>query len=104
MDDLEWGTEPRWRRDRKELFYFTGEGTLVAVEVSTSGTTFKAGIAKPLFDTRIVAGDTPVLFGLPSYYWDVAGTGKRFLINTATPESGLAPITVVLDWTAGLKK
>jgi hypothetical protein len=56
------GTEPRWRRDGKELFYFTGEGTLVAVEVSTSGGMFKAGIAKPLFDTRIVAGDTPVLF------------------------------------------
>jgi Tol biopolymer transport system component len=108
--DTEWtisnggGTEPRWRRDGKELFYFTGEGTLVAVEVRTSGTTFKAGIAKPLFDTRIVGGDTPVLFGTPGYYWDVSGTGKRFLINTATQESGLAPITVVLNWTAGLRK
>jgi Tol biopolymer transport system component len=98
------GTEPRWRRDGKELFYFTGEGRLVAVEVSTRGTTFKAGIAKPLFDTRIIAGDTPVLFGSPGYYWDVSGTGSRFLINTATQESGLAPITVVLNWTAGLRK
>jgi hypothetical protein len=76
----------------------------VAVEVNTGGGTFRAGISKPLFDTRIIAGDTPVLFGMPGYYWDVSGNGKRFLINTATPESGLAPITVVLNWTAGLRK
>ena len=98
------GTGPRWRRDGKELFYFTGEGTLVAVEVNTRGATFKAGIPKPLFDTRIIAGDTPVLFGSPGYYWDVGASGTRFLVNTATPESGSAPITVVLNWTAGLKK
>jgi Tol biopolymer transport system component len=108
-EDTEWtisnggGTMPRWRRDGKELFYFTGGGTLVAVEVSTNGTTFKAGISKPLFDTRIIDGDTAVVV-LHGYYWDVSGTGSRFLINTATPESGLAPITVVLNWTAGLRK
>jgi Tol biopolymer transport system component len=63
------GTEPRWRQDGKELFYFSGEGTLVAVKVNAGGGTFKAGISKPLFETRIIAGDTPVLFGAPGYYW-----------------------------------
>jgi Tol biopolymer transport system component len=98
------GTEPRWRRDGKELFYFTGEGTLVAVEVNTSGGVFTAGIPKPLFDTRIIAGDTPHLFTSSGYDWDVAENGKRFLVNTATPESGSVPITVVLNWMAGLNK
>ena len=97
------GTQPRWRRDGKELFYFSGEGTLMSVEVATSAV-FKASIPKRLFDTRILAGDTPVLFGSPALYWDVASDGKRFLINTATAESGSEPITVVQNWTAGLKK
>jgi hypothetical protein len=62
------GTEPQWRRDGKELFYFSGEVTLVAVEGNTVGGTFKADISKPLFETRIIAGDTPVPFGTPGYW------------------------------------
>jgi dipeptidyl aminopeptidase/acylaminoacyl peptidase len=97
------GTQPRWRRDGKELFYFSGEGTLMSVDLATSPV-FRASIPQRLFDTRILAGDTPVLFSSTSFHWDVAANGKRFLINTATAESGSAPITVVQNWTALLKK
>ena len=64
----------------------------------------------PMLAERIAASpipmeeDTPALFNDAAYHWDVAASGKRFLINAARPESGLAPITVVLNWTAGLKK
>ena len=38
--------------------------------------------------------------------YDVTPDGQRFLINTMIPatESGTPPITVVLNWQAGLKK
>ena len=40
--------------------------------------------------------------GLQVLGWDVAPDGKRFLIDTATTSS--EPVTVVLNWTAELKK
>jgi hypothetical protein len=30
--------------------------------------------------------------------------GRRFLINTPTGDAAIVPITVVLNWTAALKK
>jgi hypothetical protein len=30
--------------------------------------------------------------------------GQRFLVNTESGDSSPSPITVVLNWTAGLKK
>ena len=50
---------------------------------------FEVGAVKPLFQTRVP---------------DVTADGQRFLINTAPEEAASAPITVVLKWTAGLKK
>jgi hypothetical protein len=34
----------------------------------------------------------------------VAPDGQRFLINITTDEASASPITVVLNWTAALKK
>jgi hypothetical protein len=61
---------------------------------------FKAGIPKALFPARLrglVDGGGPFL-------WDVSADGKRFLIDTAQPETAEEPITVVTNWQAGLKK
>jgi Tol biopolymer transport system component len=92
------GTNPRWRRDGKELFYIRGDGKLMAVEVK-AGSTFEPGATKPLFDT-------PVRFVGSSWPYDtyaVSADGQRFLINDFT-ETSAPPITVVLNWTADLKK
>jgi Tol biopolymer transport system component len=43
------GSQPRWRRDGKELLYISADGKLMAVEVK-AGSTFEALAAKPLFD------------------------------------------------------
>jgi Tol biopolymer transport system component/predicted Ser/Thr protein kinase len=90
------GGQPRWRRDGKELFYtsISGPAKLMAVEVSTSPV-FRAGIPKTLFQFPS---------GPPA--WDVTGDGQKFIKATA-PEAATtspSPITVVLNWTAGLKK
>jgi serine/threonine protein kinase/Tol biopolymer transport system component len=94
------GYQPYWRRDGKELFYISTDSKLMAVDVTTNPA-FKAGIPKALFPAPI--------WGPPMFVtrYDVTADGKKFLINTLRPEAtGAAstPITVVLDWQAGLKK
>ena len=87
--------KPRWRRDGKELYYIAPDGKMMAVPIKSTATTFEPGIAIPLFETH-VTGFTP---------YDVAPDG-RFLINTVMENAAAntSPITVVLNWTTGLKK
>jgi hypothetical protein len=93
------GSQPRWRKDGKELFYFSNPGKLMAVDVTTTPT-FKAGIPHLLFQAPIFGA------GISSEIlrWDVTPDGQRFLINTVPEENVSAPITIVLNWQAGLKK
>jgi serine/threonine protein kinase len=96
------GLAPRWRGDGKELFYIAPDGNLMAVEIRLSPR-FEAEVPKALFMTRVFAGPGA---GFNVFRYAVAPDGKRFLINTQTQasEPNGSPITVVLNWTAGLKK
>jgi serine/threonine protein kinase len=91
------GSFPRWRRDGTEIFYLAPGNTLIAAGVNGKGSSFQVGAVKPLFQTRL---------GGPRYEYGVSADGHKFLINTAPQQNGAttAPITVVLNWTAGLKK
>jgi len=82
------GWRPRWRRDGRELFYLTAVGRLMAVSVQAAGR-FEASDPRELF--RVQAGD-----------YDVAADGQRFLVAVETEDLSASPITVVLNWTAGL--
>jgi Tol biopolymer transport system component len=86
------GTAPRWRGDGRELFYLAPDGKMMAVEV-TAGPEFRGGTPAPLFQTP-----SGTIVG------DVTADGKRFLLVTPVGPSAAAPFTVVLNWTAGLKK
>jgi len=90
------GTNPRWRRDGQEIFYLAPDNRLMAVAVSGKGASFEVGTVKALFQTRAVPGSR--------YSYDVSPDGQRFLINTAPEQGASAPITVVLNWSTGLKK
>ena len=92
------GTQPRWRQDGKELLYFSGDGNLMSVDV-TLASIFKAGVPKVLFKAPIFEGG---LSGGSAENWDVSPDGQRFLLNTIG--GGSAPLTVELNWQAGLKK
>jgi len=96
------GSQPRWRSDGKELFYISADSKVVAVGVSTNPT-FQAGPRKVLFQAPIWGGGMT----RQALRYDVTPDGKRFLINTV-PTDAVAtlaqPITVVLNWTALLKK
>ncbi len=93
------GSEPRWRRDGKELFYLAPDGKLMSVPVN-AGATFEAGVATPLFPIRrrepVSASDL--------FSYDVSADGQRFLVNTDTGGVTSPPLTAIVNWTAGLKR
>ena len=85
----EGGTEPRWRFDGKELYYFDLQNRLIAVQISTGGSALSVGSSERLFQRRATAAGC--------WRYDVAPDGSRFLI--AEPENE-APsvIHVLLGW------
>ena len=93
------GYQPKWRRDGKELFYVAPDKKLMMVAVKAEGNSFEASAPQPLFEMRI--GNLP-LTGSPFY--DVTRDGRRFIVSTAVEESAPTPMTVVLNWNAGLKQ
>ena len=88
------GEHAEWRQDGKELFYVAGN-KLVAVDVATDLPAFKFGTPKPLFEVRLEAQTRRTKY-------EVASNGQRFLVNVPL-ETPSPPITVVVNWTAGLK-
>jgi Tol biopolymer transport system component/predicted Ser/Thr protein kinase len=93
---------PRWRGDGKELFYLAPDGSIMAVDVSTTPV-FKAGPPMPLFKlSRVFLNSSPV--GTPGSLADVTADGKRFLIAMPVAESAPEQFTVLLNWPASLKR
>jgi Tol biopolymer transport system component len=97
------GTGPCWRRDGKELFYYAPDGKLMAVEVKSGPpggrqeVSFEAGPPHALLEFR-----SGSVFPFPRY--TVTADGQRFLLNTLVDESGGAPLTVVVNSQAELKR
>jgi Tol biopolymer transport system component len=83
------GTQPRWRRDGKELFYLEGANLMAA------GIRFKAGD---------IESDPPhALFSLSHlgqtfYSYDVAPDGNRFLFLQPVGASHAGALTVLSGW------
>jgi serine/threonine protein kinase/Tol biopolymer transport system component len=89
------GYEPRWRADGRELYYLSEDRKLMAVAVG-AGPSF--AIPKLLFQTHVPAGVSP-----NRTHYVPSRDGQRFLVNIAV-EAPVSPITVVINWTSGLKK
>jgi hypothetical protein len=71
----------------------------MSVDVSTNPA-FKTGTPKRLFSVPILGGPG----ASSAHFWDIAPDGQRFLINVAPENTASVPMTVVVNWTAGLKK
>jgi Tol biopolymer transport system component len=100
------GVQPRWRRDGRELFYVAPDTRLMAVPIRLAPErhALEAGTPVALFPTRIGTGANFAPAGfLARAQYAVAADG-RFLMNVTTDDAVTSPITVVLNWTAGLKK
>jgi Tol biopolymer transport system component len=91
------GRHPRFRRDGKELFYVATDGQMMVVALQSSGTKFDFAPPQVLFKTRMLT---------PTSQWgieyDVTADGQRFLIGTQVGEP--SPVSVILNWTEGLKQ
>lgn len=70
----------------------------MSVEVKIDGPTLEHSPPTALFGTRVGGIDTP------GNYYAVTSDGQRFLLNSLVAEAAYTPITVVLNWTADLKR
>jgi len=91
------GYQPRWRRDGRELFFFTADGRLMSTDVLL-GSMFRPGTTKTLFRTAVFGGGATTT----NHYWDVSADGERFLMTTVSPNLESSMLTVVLNWQSGL--
>jgi WD40 repeat protein len=90
------GVQPRWRRDDKELYYLALDGAMMAVEFR-AGPTVESGSPRALFNTGLDADQARDQFA-------VRPDGQRFLIQLPAQEGSAMPVTVVMNWTAALRK
>ncbi|MBM3819221.1 MAG: hypothetical protein FJW14_09450 [Acidimicrobiia bacterium] len=93
------GRAPRWRADGRELFYVTpteDSQALMAVDVGLTAGGVQLGTPHQLFSTSMPTGN--------SYSYDVTRDGQRFLMQQLLPQTAAPPLTVILNWTALLKK
>jgi len=89
------GTRPRWRRDGKELFYLSNDNKLMAVAINATVSTIEVGDVRPLFQTHAIT---------VANNYDVSGDGQRFIVNSIVEGQAASSITLVVNWTAELKK
>jgi dipeptidyl aminopeptidase/acylaminoacyl peptidase len=96
------GVMPRWRGDGKELFYVSGTGggptaKMMAAGVHASAAGMQTDTPHELFPVSF-----PAAVLSPH---DISADGQRFLVlEAAAGGPTVAPLTVVLNWQAGLKK
>jgi serine/threonine-protein kinase len=86
------GSEPRWSRTGRELFFLSADEVLMSVDVRAEGETLRAGLPQPLFGTQ------------KARCYDVSPDGQRFLIPVSPREADNESINVVLNWAEDIQK
>ena len=93
------GNVPIWRRDGKEIFYFSGSrfaARMTATEVSTRSGAPEVGATHELFG--------PMKLGGSGNAYDVSEDGQRFLVAIQEERENPAPLIVYANWQAEAKK
>ncbi len=93
------GSNPRWRRDGKELYYLAVDSKLMAAEVNGSSSIFQMGAARPLFQVMLKTGASRLDLGPTSgqISYDSAPDGMWFVVNS--PPLGIPPpVTLITNW------
>lgn len=90
------GYAPLWRSDGKELFYHAPDGKLMAVSVQ-SGTTLETITTTALFEFRTNGN-------MANTYYDVTQDGQRFLLSAIVETETKAPLPLVQNWLAAVKR
>ena len=99
------GSHPVWRPDGKELFYLRPDTTLMVASVEGTDR-LDIGGPHPLFPS--VGPDALVPTFVPSLNtsrtYAVTRDGQRFLAIARPRQARVEPLTVVVNWTAGIQK
>jgi serine/threonine protein kinase len=88
------GSRPVWSRDGTELYFISPDRKMMAVKIK-GGPRFDHDAPQTLFDSRIAGG--------PNAWFDVSKDG-RFLIPAQVEQSAKMSMTLVVNWSAALKK
>ncbi|HMA17542.1 MAG TPA: hypothetical protein VKS03_03800, partial [Thermoanaerobaculia bacterium] len=92
------GSQPRWSRDGRELFFVSKSETMMAVSIEPS-TGVPTSVPRRLFDA-------PIAYALDSHAplkYDVSPDG-RFLIVVRASRKPPPPLVLVLNWQSRLPK
>jgi eukaryotic-like serine/threonine-protein kinase len=90
------GSRPNWRKDSKELFFFSTDQQVMAVDVDQRGTSLQLGTPHALVKATTVSGT--------SGPYAVSADGKKFVINTVLPQSITEPLTLITNWTSDFRQ
>ncbi|MCZ6778564.1 MAG: protein kinase [Acidobacteria bacterium] len=90
------GKKPRWGTDSRELFYLDTKNTLMAARLVPGERSLKVGQVEPLFQANFAE-----FVGWP---YDFSSDGQRILAAISREQTGVAAITVVINWTAELER
>ena len=91
------GSQPRWRRDGRELYYLSPDAKIMVAELLTGMSDFRIGVVRPLF----ALGS---LTGVPGHLYDVSADGQKFIAVQELEHTSTVPLTVVANWPAELRK
>jgi serine/threonine protein kinase len=82
------GTAPRWRADGSEIYFVGLDGRMMAVGVTTKGSTLELGTPLALFSVNI--------FQQTFKYQYAVSRDRRFLINMVAADASAPPIRIIL--------
>ncbi|MGH9523465.1 MAG: protein kinase domain-containing protein [Terriglobales bacterium] len=90
------GNVPYWRSDGRELYFIGGTDTIMAVDARANGSALELGTPHQVLKALMVTA--------PQGPYTVSADGKKFLVNQVGDQKVFAPLTLVTNWTADLKK
>jgi Tol biopolymer transport system component len=91
------GGQPQWSRDGKEIFYMGFNGSIMVTPIETRGDAIEPG-------TPVRITDTGLGFSTVRNHYSVSPDGQRILVSLRAGNTVSPPMTVVLNWTADLKR
>ncbi len=91
------GVQATWRRDGKALYFRSLEGKLMEAAVAERGSAVEVGTPRELFQAQLAG------FGGTAWVYAAAPGGDRFLV-LRSQQAGPNPLTLVTNWTSGLRR
>jgi Tol biopolymer transport system component len=87
------GTNPKWSRDGRELFFLSPDSTMMAVAFQAGARAVELSVPRRLFEVPRGSSD-----------YDVSADGQRFLVRAEIEDRTPLPIDVVINWASEIQR